>query len=102
MWVGGHVTGNVALSSILSWRSLRAGYRCSIAALLIFFGCESLQTAIADGETRTISFHHTHTNESLTITYKVNGRYDDEALGKINHVLRDWRQAQPIPMDPHL
>ncbi len=70
--------------------------------MLIVIGCNGLQTAAADGETRTISFHHIHTNEDLTITYKVNGRYDDEALAKINSVLRDWRQAEPIKMDPHL
>src|SRR6185295_708446 len=82
-------------------KATRAGYRCSIAALLIFFGCQSLQTAIADGETRTISFHHTHTKEDLTVTYKVNGRYDEAALKKINHVMRDWRENQTIEMDPH-
>ena len=73
-----------------------------LAALILFFGCETLQTAVADGETRTISFHHIHTNEDLTVTYKVNGRYDEEALKKINLVLRDWREAEPIKMDPHL
>ena len=97
---GWHVTVKVALSN--PGRSIRAGYRCSIAALVLFFGCGTLQTAVADGETRTISFHHIHTNEDLTITYKVNGRYDEEALKKINLVLRDWRESEPIKMDPHL
>ncbi len=94
------MTVKVALSN--PGRSIRAGYRCSIAALVLFFGCGALQTAAADGETRTISFHHIHTNEDLTVTYKVNGRYDEEALKKINLVLRDWREAEPIKMDPHL
>jgi uncharacterized protein YcbK (DUF882 family) len=86
----------------LSSRSARAGYCCSIAALLIFFGCHKLQSANAEGDTRTISFHHIHTDEELTVTYKVNGRYDEEALKKINHLLRDWRESEPIKMDPHL
>jgi uncharacterized protein YcbK (DUF882 family) len=86
----------------LSSRSARAGYCCSIAALLIFFGCHKLQSANAEGDTRTISFHHIHTDEELTVTYKVNGRYDEEALKKINHLLRDWRESQPTKMDPHL
>ena len=72
-------------------RPVRAGYCCSIAAILMVLGCESLQTATADGDTRTLSFHNTHTNENLTVTFKVNGRYDEEALKKINHVLRDFR-----------
>ena len=80
----------------------RAGYCCSIAALLVFCGSNNLQNAIAQGETRTISFHHMHTDEELTVTYKVNGRYDEEALRKINNVLRDWRESKTTAMDPHL
>ena len=83
-------------------RLSRAGYCGSLAALLIFFGSETLQTAVADGETRTISLHHMHTNEDLTITYKVNGRYDENALAKLDTLLRDWRQDKPTRMDPHL
>jgi uncharacterized protein YcbK (DUF882 family) len=83
-------------------RPARAGYCCSIAALLIFFGCDGLQNATANGDTRTISFHHIHTKEDLTVTYKRNGRYDEEALQKINHLMRDWRENEPIKMDPHL
>ena len=75
--------------------------RCGLAALLILFGCESLQNATAEGDTRTLSFHHIHTNEDITVTYKVNGRYDEEALKKINWVMRDWRKDEPIKMDPH-
>ena len=81
--------------------SVRAGLRCGLAALLVLFGCTSLQNATAEGDTRTLSFHHIHTNEDLTVTYKVNGRYDEEALKKINWILRDWRQEESIKMDPH-
>ena len=96
------MTVEVALRNPRSFCAARAGYCGSIAALLVFFGSQSLQNATADGETRTISFHHMHTDEDLTITYKVNGRYDDDALNKINHLLRDWRESEPIKMDPHL
>src|SRR5262249_46033433 len=78
------------------------GYCGGLAALLVFFSSHGLQNATAEGETRTISFHHMHTDEALTVTYKVNGRYDDEALNKINHVLRDWRESETVKMDPHL
>jgi uncharacterized protein YcbK (DUF882 family) len=96
------VTVKVAHRNLLPLRWAQASYCCSIAALLVFFGCEGLQNATAEGETRTISFHHIHTNEDLTITYKVRGQYDDDALAKINNVLRDWRESEPIKMDPHL
>jgi uncharacterized protein YcbK (DUF882 family) len=56
--------------------------------------------ASAGGETRTLSLYHVHTKESLTITYKVNGRYIPSALEKINYILRDWRRKEVIRIDP--
>ena len=74
----------------------------ALGASLVLLGCESLQDAVADGDTRTISLHHVHTGEDLKITYKRNGRYDEEALKKINWVMRDWRRNEDVRMDPHL
>ena len=96
------MTLEAARKLALHLRLTRAGYCGSVAACLLFFGCQTLQNAGADGETRTISLHHIHTNEDLTITYKVNGRYDDAALAKLNRLLRDWREEQPTAMDPHV
>ena len=90
------MTVKVAHRNALSLRCARAGYCCSIAALLVLFGSKNLQNAIAQGDTRTISFHHIHTDEELTVTYKVNGRYDEEALRKINSLMRDWRESKSI------
>ena len=56
----------------------------------------------ADGETRTLTFVHTHRQESLTITFRRNGRYDEQALGQLNWFLRDWRNDKPARMDPRL
>src|SRR5215467_11689235 len=81
---------------------MRAGCCVAFAAVLVLLGSKTLQNATANGDTRTLSFHNTHTNEDLTVTFKVNGRYDEEALAKINHVLRDWREEKPIRIDPHL
>jgi uncharacterized protein YcbK (DUF882 family) len=101
MWVG-DVTVRAAHTNRLSLRSARASSYCGVAALLIVLGFGGLGSTAAQGETRTISFHHIHTGEDLTVTYKVNGRYDDEALGKINHLLRDWRESEEVKMDPQL
>jgi uncharacterized protein YcbK (DUF882 family) len=100
--MGRHVTVKAARKLPLQLRLTRAGSCGSIAAALIFLGCQTLQNASAEGETRTISLHHIHTNEDLTVTYKVNGRYDEAALARLNHVLRDWREEQPTTMDPHV
>ena len=58
-----------------------------------------MQQAKAAGDTRTLSLHHVHTNEDLTITYKKNGQYDEEALKKINWIMRDWRKNEAVTMD---
>jgi uncharacterized protein YcbK (DUF882 family) len=83
-------------------KAIRAGACGGAAILVVLLGAESLQNATANGDTRTISFHHIHLKEDSTITYKVNGRYDQAALQKVNHALRDWRTGSPTNMDPHL
>ena len=80
----------------------RAGYACGLTVLLLLFGSRALQNAVAEGDTRTISLHHIHTDEDITITFKRDGRYDDAALEKLNWFLRDWRKAEATKMDPHL
>ncbi len=80
----------------------RAGYSCGLALLAFLFGSRALQNAVAEGDTRTITMHHMHTGEDITITFKREGRYDDAALAKLNWFLRDWRRAQETRMDPHL
>jgi uncharacterized protein YcbK (DUF882 family) len=102
LFAGLHVlgwTGDKAQSLLL--RS-RAGSRLGLAALLLVISCESLQNAVAEGDTRSISLHHVHTGEDITITYKRNGRYDEDALGKLNWFLRDWRTNAVTKMDPQL
>ena len=72
------------------------------AAIFAFASAGSLENAIANGDTRTLSFHHMHTDETLTVTFKREGRYDPQALEKINWLLRDWRRDEPTRMDPQL
>jgi uncharacterized protein YcbK (DUF882 family) len=80
----------------------RTGYACGFALLIVLFGCRGLQNAVAEGETRTITMHHIHTDESITIPYKREGRYDEAALEKLNWFLRDWRLGKETHMDPQL
>jgi uncharacterized protein YcbK (DUF882 family) len=80
----------------------KAGYRIGLTSLLLLAGAGSVHDATALNETRTLSFHHTHSDEDLTVTFKRDGRYDEEALKKINHFLRDWRSQDSTTMDRHL
>ena len=82
--------------------SSRVGRCCGLAAIVVLLGNTGLQNAVADGDTRTLTFHHTHRDDDLTITFKRNGRYDDEALKKLNYFLRDWRTDAQTKMDARL
>ena len=88
-------------ASVLLVLSLaRAGARLGVAGLLLLGANNSLQNAVAEGDTRTLSFHHVHTGEDITITFKRNGRYDEAALKKLDWFMRDWRKEQETHMDP--
>ena len=80
----------------------KAGYHLGLTSLLLLMGAGSVHDASALNETRTLSFHHTHSDEDLTVTFKRDGRYDEEALKQLNHYLRDWRTQDEIVMDRHL
>jgi uncharacterized protein YcbK (DUF882 family) len=80
----------------------RAGCHAGLASLLLLAGAGSVQDATALNETRTLSFHHTHSDEDLTVTFKRDGRYDEEALKQLNRFLRDWRSQDQTTMDRRL
>src|SRR5438046_5665864 len=80
----------------------KAGYRIGLTSLLLLAGAGAVRDATALNETRTLSFHHTHSDEDLTVTFKRDGRYDEEALKQLNHFLRDWRTQEKTEMDRRL
>ncbi|HJE25822.1 MAG TPA: DUF882 domain-containing protein [Methylorubrum populi] len=73
-----------------------------VAALILLAGTAETQDAVANGDTRTLSMVHEHTGESLTVTFKRDGRYDRAALDQLNWLLRDWRENESVKMDPRL
>lgn len=99
---GSPVPPLAARSSLTAAELPRAAYRAGVAAVAILLGCQSLQTAAANGDTRTISFRHIHTGETTTVTYKRDGRYDDAGLKEINRIMRDWRRDEEVRMDPRV
>jgi uncharacterized protein YcbK (DUF882 family) len=78
--------------------------RAAVAAVLAaaWLAPNSTESAVANGDTRTVTFSNGHTNESGSFTYMVNGVYDQGTLDKLNWFLRDWRINEPTKMDPHL
>lgn len=71
-------------------------------SLTLAFGTGGLQDAVANGDTRTLSLQHAHTRETLTVTFRRDGRYDRAELQKLNWFLRDWRNDETVAMDPKL
>jgi uncharacterized protein YcbK (DUF882 family) len=71
-------------------------------ALVASVAAVTMVVAPAHAQDRTLSFKQIHTGETLTVTFKRNGRYDAEGLKKINYILRDWRRNESTTMDPAL
>ena len=81
----------------------RAVLGASLALIFAAAWCSATAyRASARGETRTLSLYEIHTKESLTVTFKRDGKYDQEALKKLNHFMRDWRRDEETAMDPAL
>lgn len=77
-----------------------AGSAAVAAALCL--ASTGTQTAIANGDTRTIHLYHAHNKDSIDATYMVGGRYDANVLKQLNWFLRDWRNDEATTMDPRL
>ena len=78
------------------------GAMLGAVVLLAALGAVVVQKAFASGETRTLSLYEIHTKESLTVTFKRDGKYNEEALKKLNHFMRDWRADEATEMDREL
>jgi uncharacterized protein YcbK (DUF882 family) len=70
--------------------TLAAGVACALPSLAHAFG------------QRTLSFVHTHTGESLTVTYFRDGQYQPAMLARVAFVLRDFRSGDVHQIDPML
>src|SRR5215470_14650761 len=99
---GSPVPGSFARQLLTAALSPRTGQCTGLAALMVLLGNNGLESAIANGDTRTLSLHHIHTDEDITITYRRDGRYDDEALKRLDRFVRDWRKDEDTHMDPRL
>ena len=48
---------------------------------------------------RKLSFYHTHTSQTLEVTYAVGGEFDESALEEVNNFLGDFRTGDVTVMD---
>lgn len=75
---------------------LRAAAAVGIAAAL------PMRSALAARSPRALAFAHTHTGETLQVTYWRDGTYDRGALREVNHLLRDFRTGDVHAIEPAL
>lgn len=81
--------------------AMRRGLAAAISAAVLI-GPSPTQNAVANGDTRTLTLFHAHTQENITVTFRRYSTYDRGALEKLNWFLRDWRKDEPTEMDPRL
>ena len=79
---------------ILPWRIV-------LAALLLSGIAIPASRAFSTDE-RHLSFYHTHTRDTLKITYSAGGEYLQPSLQQINEFLLDFRTGDKIAIDPEL
>jgi uncharacterized protein YcbK (DUF882 family) len=72
----------------------------SIILLILILAIAPVATTDSKTDERQLSFYHTHTSESLTVTYFREGQYVPSALAELNHFLRDFRTGDAANMDP--
>jgi uncharacterized protein YcbK (DUF882 family) len=92
----------IARQAVSFCHPLRAFPCVGLAAFALIVTTDTLQTVVANGDTRSIYLQHTHRDDEITVTFKRNGRYDEDGLKKLNYFLRDWRNDEQTRMDPQL
>jgi uncharacterized protein YcbK (DUF882 family) len=92
----------IARQAVSFCHPLRALACVGLAGFALIVTTDTLQTVVANGDTRSIYLQHTHRDDEITVTFKRNGRYDEDGLKKLNYFLRDWRNDEQTRMDPQL
>jgi uncharacterized protein YcbK (DUF882 family) len=88
-------------SEILNRRSF-LGLGAVATAIALVPGRAHAAPSAARRRERALSFFNTHTGERLRTVYCCDGEYQPEALARIDHILRDFRQNEVRPIDPDL
>lgn len=70
----------------------------------IFFDLTTIDRSKNDSlnTSKSLSLYNTHTRHTLDVTFHRDGKFDDDALTKLNIFLRDHRENEAIVMDPML
>lgn len=80
-------------------RFLRGGARLAAVGTLPLWSHAARASAAAP---RSLAMLHTHTQERIELVFAVGERYVPEALGRLNHFLRDHYTGEVGVIDPQL
>lgn len=85
-------------------RSPRRRFLRAVAGAALAMPALSLPRVASAGYSRVdrLAFEHTHTGESLSVAYRVEGEYVSSALTSLNRFLRDFRTGDEHAIDPRL
>ncbi len=86
----------------LDARGKKLRISAAFIGLFVSLAPDALESAAANGDTRTLFLYHSHSKEAIAATFRINGHYDGAMLEKLNWFLRDWRTDEPTKMDPRL
>lgn len=79
--------------------ALRAPLTCVLVALASAASAAPRARRIAGPHVRRLAFYNTHTGERVDAVYWVDGRYQADALARIDRVLRDHRTSRVKSID---
>lgn len=79
---------------------LRRTTQVAIAAAALPLAARPARAAPADA--RSLRLDHTHTGEQIDLVYAVGAHYRPEAIGRLNHFLRDHYSGEVGQIDPRL
>ena len=82
----------------VSRRSCLRAFGAACAGALV----APIEALAAGVSTRSLSFVHTHTHETMSIVYRVGGEYVSSSLARLQQYLRDHYPGAEHPIDPGL
>ncbi|HYB90168.1 MAG TPA: DUF882 domain-containing protein [Candidatus Binataceae bacterium] len=90
------------VSHLTRRRFLRIGAMAAAGLIVPGAAHAGLYVGADDAAPRRLKFYNLHTDERLEVDYFADGHYLPDALGAINHILRDFRRNEVKAIEPRL
>ncbi|MGB4813228.1 MAG: YcbK family protein [Methylophilaceae bacterium] len=81
---------------------LKSSVALAVTGFSIPSALATVNSYVTKDSARVLNFHNLHTGEALQAEYWADGHYLTDELAGINHILRDFRTNQVLPIEPLL